>query len=34
MSPMIEIRGLEVVFDGFRAIDGIDLTVEQGSCGS
>ncbi|WSC90691.1 urea ABC transporter ATP-binding protein UrtD [Streptosporangium sp. NBC_01639] len=27
---MIEIRGLEVVFDGFRAIDGIDLTVEQG----
>jgi urea transport system ATP-binding protein len=27
---MIEVRGLSVVFDGFRAIDGIDLTVEQG----
>ncbi|RAY12128.1 urea ABC transporter ATP-binding protein UrtD [Actinomadura craniellae] len=27
---MLEIRGLEVVFDGFRAIDGIDLTVDQG----
>lgn len=30
MSPMIEVRGLSVVFDGFRAIDGIDLTVEEG----
>lgn len=30
MSAMIEVRGLSVVFDGFRAIDGIDLTVEQG----
>ncbi|MGS2641725.1 urea ABC transporter ATP-binding protein UrtD [Streptosporangium sp. LJ11] len=30
MSPMIEVRGLSVVFDGFRAIDGIDLTVEKG----
>ncbi|MER5649489.1 urea ABC transporter ATP-binding protein UrtD [Streptosporangium sp. NPDC002524] len=27
---MIEVRGLSVVFDGFRAIDGIDLTVEKG----
>lgn len=34
MSPMIEVRGLSVVFDGFRAIDGIDLTVEKGSCAS
>jgi urea transport system ATP-binding protein len=30
MSALLEIRGLEVVFDGFRAIDGIDLTVDQG----
>lgn len=30
MSPMIEVRGLSVVFDGFRAIDGVDLTVEKG----
>ncbi|WP_326637424.1 urea ABC transporter ATP-binding protein UrtD [Streptosporangium sp. NBC_01755] len=30
MSPIIEVRGLSVVFDGFRAIDGIDLTVEEG----
>jgi urea transport system ATP-binding protein len=30
VSAMIEVRGLSVVFDGFRAIDGIDLTVEQG----
>ncbi|MEU4533272.1 urea ABC transporter ATP-binding protein UrtD [Streptosporangium sp. NPDC023825] len=27
---MIEVRGLSVVFDGFRAIDGVDLTVEKG----
>ncbi|MFC7644050.1 urea ABC transporter ATP-binding protein UrtD [Streptosporangium lutulentum] len=27
---MIEVRDLSVVFDGFRAIDGIDLTVERG----
>ncbi|TDC89955.1 urea ABC transporter ATP-binding protein UrtD [Actinomadura sp. 7K507] len=27
---MLEIRGLEVVFGGFRAIDGVDLTVAQG----
>jgi urea transport system ATP-binding protein len=30
MSALLEIRGLEVVFDGFRAIGGVDLTVEQG----
>jgi urea transport system ATP-binding protein len=30
VSAMIEVRGLSVVFDGFRAIDGIDLTVEKG----
>jgi urea transport system ATP-binding protein len=30
MSAMIEVRGLSVVFDGFRAVDGIDLTVEKG----
>ncbi|MBO3750340.1 urea ABC transporter ATP-binding protein UrtD [Streptosporangiaceae bacterium NEAU-GS5] len=27
---LLEIRNLSVVFDGFRAINGIDLTVEQG----
>jgi urea transport system ATP-binding protein len=27
---LLEVRGLEVVFDGFRAIDGIDLTVRRG----
>ncbi|QFG20211.1 urea ABC transporter ATP-binding protein UrtD [Actinomadura sp. WMMB 499] len=27
---LLEIRGLEVVFGGFRAVNGIDLTVEQG----
>ena len=30
MSALLEVRGLEVVFDGFRAIDGLDLTVEEG----
>ena len=29
-AALLEIRGLEVVFDGFRAIDGIDLTVRRG----
>src|SRR4029450_3839286 len=28
--PILEVRGLEVVFDGFRAIDGVDLTVNEG----
>jgi len=27
---LLEVRGLEVVFDGFRAIDGIDLAVREG----
>ncbi|UGQ15318.1 urea ABC transporter ATP-binding protein UrtD [Yinghuangia sp. ASG 101] len=27
---MLTIRGLSVVFDGFRALDGIDLTVREG----
>jgi urea transport system ATP-binding protein len=27
---LLEIRDLSVVFDGFRAIDGVDLTVEEG----
>ncbi|REE99311.1 urea ABC transporter ATP-binding protein UrtD [Thermomonospora umbrina] len=30
MTALLEIRGLEVVFDGFRALDGVDLTVDQG----
>jgi urea transport system ATP-binding protein len=30
MSALLEIRGLAVVFDGFRAIDGIDLAVSDG----
>jgi urea transport system ATP-binding protein len=29
-GALLEIRGLEVVFDGFRAIDGVDLTVDEG----
>ena len=29
-DTLLEIRGLEVVFDGFRAIDGLDLAVEEG----
>ncbi|MFI6510233.1 urea ABC transporter ATP-binding protein UrtD [Streptosporangium sp. NPDC050855] len=27
---MLEVRGLSVVFDGFRAVDGVDLTVREG----
>ena len=30
MTTLLEIRGLEVVFDGFRALDGLDLTVAEG----
>jgi len=30
MSAELELRGLAVDFDGFRALDGVDLTVEQG----
>jgi urea transport system ATP-binding protein len=30
MTALLEITGLEVVFDGFRAIDGVDLTVREG----
>jgi urea transport system ATP-binding protein len=30
MTTLLEIRGLEVVFDGFRAIDQLDLTVAEG----
>lgn len=30
MSALLEIRGLEVVFDGFRAVNGVDLTVGEG----
>ncbi|MGW4638630.1 urea ABC transporter ATP-binding protein UrtD [Sphaerisporangium sp. NPDC004334] len=29
-GALLEVRGLSVVFDGFRALDGVDLTVEQG----
>jgi len=29
-TPLLEIRGLDVVFDGFRAIDGLDLDVAEG----
>ena len=28
--PLLEVRCLEVVFDGFRAIDGVDFTVNEG----
>ncbi len=30
MTALLEVRGLKVVFDGFHAIDGLDLTVERG----
>jgi urea transport system ATP-binding protein len=30
VSELLEIRGLAVVFDGFRAIDSVDLTVSAG----
>jgi len=30
LSALLEIRGLEVTFDGFRAIDGLDLNVAEG----
>jgi urea transport system ATP-binding protein len=30
MSDLLTIRDLVVSFDGFRAVDGVDLTVEQG----
>lgn len=30
MSALLQIRGLEVVFDGFRAVNGVDLTVGEG----
>ena len=29
-TPILEVRELEVVFDGFRAIDGVDFTVNEG----
>ncbi|MGH9181879.1 MAG: ATP-binding cassette domain-containing protein, partial [Acidimicrobiales bacterium] len=29
-TPLLEIEGLEVTFDGFRAIDGLDLSVDEG----
>jgi len=30
VTSILEIRDLEVVFDGFRAIDGLSLTVDEG----
>jgi urea transport system ATP-binding protein len=30
VSALLEVRGLEVVFDGFRAIDKLDLTIAEG----
>ncbi len=30
MTPLLEIRDLLVSFDGFRAVDGVSLTVDQG----
>ncbi|MDI2130455.1 urea ABC transporter ATP-binding protein UrtD [Yinghuangia seranimata] len=29
-EPLLRVTGLSVVFDGFRAIDGVDLTVAEG----
>ena len=28
--PVLEVQGLTVSFDGFRALDGVDLTVDEG----
>jgi urea transport system ATP-binding protein len=30
VTPLLEVHGLEVVFDGFRAIAGLDFTVQHG----
>ncbi len=30
MTALLEVRDLHVVFDGFRAVDGLDLTLEEG----
>ena len=30
MSTILEIRGLVTSFDGFRAVDGVDLTIAEG----
>ena len=29
-APILKVLGLDVVFDGFRAIDGVDFTVNEG----
>ncbi len=29
-GTLLEVRGLEVVFDGFRAIDGLDISIDTG----
>jgi urea transport system ATP-binding protein len=29
-APVLEVRGVSIEFDGFRALDDVDLTVEQG----
>jgi urea transport system ATP-binding protein len=30
MTPLLEVRGLRVVFDGFVALDGLDFSVAEG----
>ncbi len=30
MSAVLEVSGLSVDFDGFKALDGVNLSVEQG----
>ena len=30
MTPVLELRNVGVSFDGFRALDGVDLTVQKG----
>ncbi len=30
MSPILEIRGLVTSFDGFKAVGGVDLTINEG----
>ena len=30
MTALLELRGVVVDFDGFKAVGGVDLTIEQG----
>ena len=34
MSALLELRDVVVDFDGFKAVDGVNLTSSRASCGS